>query len=141
VLLFVEIMAVTMMVVAMMLDVGLAGLGSMVMRVMAVAGRGVGMMRGDFTVIFFVMLGGLAMVMRGLFVMIGGIMVMLAGRVLVLGHGILPWKQRLCGAAPTSGAAFATLACLQLAVAQISSGTILRNAAKQVPNNLHQSVL
>ena len=71
---------------AVMLGMRLAGFGGMVMGVMAVARRGVGMMGRGLGILVFIMLGGFAVMMRGLFVVIGGVVMMLAGGVFVR-HG------------------------------------------------------
>ena len=75
--------------VAVFLHMRLAGLGGMVMGVMAVTRSGMGMVRRGLGVFVFVMLGGFAVMMRGLFVMVGGVVMMLAGGMLVR-HGELP---------------------------------------------------
>ena len=85
---FVMIMAMIVLM-AMMLDMGLAGFGGMVMGVVAVARGAVGMVRRGLGVVILIMLGGLAMMVRRLFVMVGRVMMMLGGGMLVLGHGIL----------------------------------------------------
>ena len=69
--------------VAVMLGVGLAGLGGMVIGVMAVAGSGVSMMRRGVMVFVFIALGGFAVMVCRFFMMLGGVVVMLAGRMLV----------------------------------------------------------
>jgi hypothetical protein len=87
--------------VAVMLRMGLAGLGGMVMGVMAVARSGMGVMRRAVGIFVFIVLGGFAVMLRGLFVMFGGVMMMLAGGVLVR-HGVLlnrPRRMAWLGAA------------------------------------------
>ena len=74
---------------AVMFGVRLAGLGGMVMGMMAVAGRGMGMVCRGFAIIFFIMLGGFTMMMGGLLVMFGGVVMVFAGGMLVR-HGELP---------------------------------------------------
>jgi len=74
---------------AVMFRMRLAGFGGMVMGMMAVAGRGMGVVCCSVGVFFFIVLGGFAVMMRGLFVMLGGVVVMLAGGMLVR-HGELP---------------------------------------------------
>ena len=74
---------------AVMLGMRLAGLGGMVMGMMAVARSGVGVVCRDLGILVLIMLGGFAMVMRGLFVMVGGVVMMLAGGMFVR-HGELP---------------------------------------------------
>ena len=58
------------------------------MRVRAMAGCCVRMVRGDLVIVFFVILRGIAMMFRGFLVMIGSVMMVLAGRMLV-GHTCL----------------------------------------------------
>ena len=74
---------------AVMFGVRLAGLGGVVMGMMAVAGRGMGMVCRGFVIIVFIVLGGFTMMMRGLFVMFGGVVMVLAGGMFVR-HGELP---------------------------------------------------
>jgi hypothetical protein len=75
--------------VTVMLGVGLACLGGMVIGVMAMAGSGMSMMRCGVMVFVFIVLGGFAVMLCRLFVMLGGVVVMLACRMLVR-HEILP---------------------------------------------------
>jgi hypothetical protein len=71
-----------------MMGVQLGGFGGVVLGMGAMARGGVGMMGGGFRLVFFIMLGGFAMMVRGLFVMLGGVVMMLAGGVLVRHWGI-----------------------------------------------------
>jgi hypothetical protein len=68
-----------------MMGVQLGRLGGVVAGMRAMARGGVGVVGGRFRLVFFIMLGGFAMMMRGLFMMLGGVVVMFAGGVLV-GH-------------------------------------------------------
>lgn len=68
---------------AMMGDVKLARFGRVMMRVRAVAGGRVRVMRGDLVIVAFVVLRGFAMVARGLLVMIRRMVMLFAGRMLV----------------------------------------------------------
>ena len=72
---------------AVMLRMRLAGFGGMVMSMMAVARGGVGVMGRALAVFFFIVLGGFAVMVRGLFQMVGGVVVMLAGGMFVR-HGV-----------------------------------------------------
>ena len=76
-------------VMAVMFRMRLAGFGGMVMGVMAVAGRGMGVVCRGLAIVFLIMLGGFAVMMRGLFVMFGGVVMVLAGGMFVR-HGELP---------------------------------------------------
>jgi hypothetical protein len=96
VLVLIVVVIVPVMLMAVMLDMRLAGFGGMVMGMMAVAGRAVGVVRGRLGIVILIMLRGLAMMMRGLFVMIGGVLMMLAGGMLVRRHGETP----CCAVAP-----------------------------------------
>jgi hypothetical protein len=71
--------------IAVMMHMKLARFRRMMMRVRAMAGCGVRVMRGDLVIVFFIVLGGIAMMLRGFFVMVRGMMMMLAGGMLV-GH-------------------------------------------------------
>jgi hypothetical protein len=73
---------------AVMMGVRLAGLGRVMMGVMAMARRGMGMMCRRIGIFLFIMLGGFAVMMRRLFMMFGGGMVMAAGG-MFLRHGLL----------------------------------------------------
>jgi hypothetical protein len=75
----------------MVFDVMLGGFDAMMLRVMAMTGGGVGMMRGDLVIVILIMPGGFAMMARGAFVMIGGIVMMFAGGMLVR-HGKSPFR-------------------------------------------------
>jgi hypothetical protein len=70
-------------VMAVMMNVKLARFRRMMVCMGAVTGGGVGVMRRDLMVFFFVMLRGFAMMARGLLVMIRGVMMMFASRMLV----------------------------------------------------------
>ncbi len=74
---------------AVMMGVGFAGFRRMVMCVMAMARRGMGMMRRRVVILVFIEAGGFAMMVRGLFMMFGGVLMMFAGRMLMR-HEILP---------------------------------------------------
>jgi hypothetical protein len=63
--------------------VRLAGFGGVVMGVGAMAGSGMGVMRRGFRIVFLIMLGGFAVMMRRLFVMFGGGVMVVADGVLV----------------------------------------------------------
>jgi hypothetical protein len=70
----------------------------MMMRMRAMAGRGVRMMRRDLVIVAFIVLRGFAMVARGLLVMIGGMMMMFAGGML-MGH----MRLLFCGPRRSAG--------------------------------------
>jgi hypothetical protein len=126
---------------AVMFRMRLAGFGGMVMGVMAVAGRGMGVMRRGLAIVVLISLGGFAVMMRCLFMMFGGVVMMLAGGMLVR-HGELPemlpaprvtWD--ICQ--PRRG--FATSTCRPMPFAQISSAD-LAGAAMARRGQRHQSV-
>jgi hypothetical protein len=80
---------------AVMMGVQLACLGGVMMGVRTVSCGAMGVMRSGLRIVFLIMLGGQAMVLRGLFVMLGGVVMMFAGGVLVRhalspGFGIAP---------------------------------------------------
>jgi hypothetical protein len=76
-------------VLAMMMGVKLACFHAMMGGLRAMAAGALGMMRADLGLVFFIVPGGLAMVLRGLFVMFGRRMMMCAGGVLVRHVGLL----------------------------------------------------
>jgi hypothetical protein len=88
--------------VAVMMGVGLAGFGRMMMGVMAMARGGMGVVGGGVGIVFFIMPGGFAVMMRRFFMMLGSGFVMVAGGMFVIGHGLLLWDCRLSGRAVTT---------------------------------------
>ena len=92
------------------------------MGMMAMAGSRMGVMRCRLAVFFFIVLGGFAMMMRGLFVMFGGVVVMLAGGVFVR-HGVTPcyWPRPDGAAQHQPRPEFATSSCRMMRLSQISS--------------------
>jgi hypothetical protein len=80
-----------------MMGVGLAGLGRMMMGVMAMTRRGMGVVGGGVGIILFIMLGGFAVMLGGLFMMVGGGFVMGAGGVFMR-HGVGSFDARHSGA-------------------------------------------
>lgn len=98
-------------VMAVMGNVKLARFARMMMRVRAVAGCAVRMMRGDLVIVFLVVFGGIAMMLRGFLVMIRGMMMMFACGML-MGH----MRLLFCGPRPFGGTvsrhiSLATLKC------------------------------
>src|SRR6202034_362713 len=71
-----------------MMRVKLRGFGAVMRGMSAMARRGVGMMRGGFGLLVFIVLGGHAVMMRRFLVMLGGGVMMGAGRMFVR-HGKL----------------------------------------------------
>jgi len=76
-------------VVAVMMGVGFARFGGVMMRMMTVSRGGVGMVRAAFMVIFFVVPCRFAVMMGRLFMVLCGGVVMTAGR-MFLGHSHSP---------------------------------------------------
>jgi hypothetical protein len=122
--------------VTVMLRMGLAGLGGMVMGVMAVARSGMGVMRRAVGIVVFIMLGGFAVMLRGLFVMFGGIVMMLAGGVLVR-HGVLLNRPRRMAWLAAAQRGFAKQSCQRRGLPKTSS---VCTAATRVANHRHQTV-
>jgi hypothetical protein len=77
-------------VVAVMMGMGLAGFGGMMMRVMAMARGRMRVMRGFFVIIAFIMLCRFAMMFGGFFMMLSGVVMMIAGRMFVR-HDFFPF--------------------------------------------------
>jgi hypothetical protein len=73
----------------MMMRVSLGGFGGVMAGMGAMTRSAMGVMGGRFHLVFFIMTGGLAVMMRRFFMMLGGVMMMLAGGMLVR-HGALP---------------------------------------------------
>jgi hypothetical protein len=82
----------TLLLVAVVLDVRLRGLGRVVVRVRMMAMRSVTVMGGLLVVALLVMLRGRAVVLGGLLVVLGGLRVMLSS---VLRHGSLLQSVRI----------------------------------------------
>jgi hypothetical protein len=119
----------------------LAGFRGMVVGMMAMARSGVGMVCRGLRIIFLIMLGGLAVMMRRFFVMLGRVLVMLAGGVFVR-HGEPSWLARaqMTPAAREPRRGFATGLCRGMPFAQISFAPGFRNAATAARNRRHQTV-
>jgi hypothetical protein len=77
------------MMIAVMMRMRLAGFRAVMRGVGAMAGRAVGVMRRRLVIVFVIVTGSFAMMLRGLFVVIGGVRVMFACRML-LRHGRSP---------------------------------------------------
>jgi hypothetical protein len=75
--------ALALRVIAVVMGVQLGRFGGVMAGMGAMAGSGMGVMGRRFRLVFFIVLGGFAMMMRGLFMMLGGVVMMLAGGVLV----------------------------------------------------------
>jgi len=80
-----------------MMGVGLAGLGRMMMGVMAMTRRGMGVVGSGVGIILFIMLGGFAVMLGGLFMMVGGGFVMGAGG-MFMRHEVHSFDARHSGA-------------------------------------------